>query len=423
MTYAATIGGVRVASVRLVTCWTGAWFADCELDPDSDPVTLSDVPTGKQTITITPPSGAGSPILLTGTVDPDAQGRWVSTVPLRIIGGLGWSTVLPPQPFHSDGGVSSLTVERATAAAVGETVNDPLPVTLGVDWARLAGPARAIFGDRPWYVDPSGVTQVGQRPPAQPDPSVNLLVWEPLHQHGVLATDVLVLPGTVLSDPRFDGPITVRDVSQTFDSKGTRAEIWCGESQAGRLVATLTNIVRQIAQVGTLKRYRYRIVSQIPKSASYPSRLVLQPVPNSDGSPSDAPPLNPVSVWPGMSGLSAVYATSSQCVVAFPGGDLARPQVESFDGSVLPLEATIDATEIVHVGVSPGVKVKLAEGASDFAGANVMRNGDPVQVMLPPLCPLSGAIGGVPIPPNTLFLTVAFPLPGVAIGGASDVEA
>jgi hypothetical protein len=413
--FSADLNGVRVLRVRLVTCWRGPWFADCDLDPDSAPVTAADVPSGAVTLTISPPDG--TPIVLKGTIAPTMSGRFVSSVPVRVLaGGGGWSKTVPRQQFHSDGGVSSLSVERATSAACGETVVDTAPLSLGTDWTRIAGRASRIFGNRDWYVDPSGVTQVSSRPSATPDASVELLTWEPTHQHGIISADALVLPGTQIADARFDGPITVRDVSQTFGPEGSRAEVWCGATRGGQLLGTLSNMVRELGALETLKEYRYRIVTQAGDG-----RLTLQAVPNADGTDSGAPDLSPASVWPGMSGLSALYKLSSDVLVTLVNGDPGFPIVTGFDGS-LPQEVTLDATGTVHVGPS-ALMVKLAEGAPDFADAPVARVGDPISVILPPLCELAGDIGGVPIPPASLFLSVAYPLPGTIMGGASEVVA
>jgi hypothetical protein len=412
--YAIQIGNVRGLSARLVTCWTGAWYVDVDLDPDSAPVTAADVPTGAVDVTITPPGG--TPIVLSGKVDPTSAGRFVSSVPVRVIAGGGWAVTGHAQAWHSDAGISSVTVETAVAAAVGETVNDPAPVLIGIDWSLMASsPASEVFGGRSWYVDTSGVTQVGTRPPASPDPTLEILAWDPMNQHGTLAGDALVLPGTVLTDPRFDGPITVRDVVQTWDHAGTRVEIWCDATPRTRLVSMLRAMTHALGGIAHLKRYRYRIVSQ-----SADGRLTLQAVANPDGSPSNAPDVTPLSVAPGMSGLSALYALSSECTVAFVAGDPAQAFVESFDSASLPQEVTIDATGIVHVG--PSATVKLSEGAPDYAGAPVGGVGDSVIVMLPPACPVTGTmtIGGVPTP-FVAVMTVTQPCVGSIMTGASHV--
>jgi hypothetical protein len=410
--YSISLNGIRCVSLRLVTCWKGTFFADCSLDSDSTPVTSADVPSGVVTVTLSSVDSGEQPITIIGTVDPNNSGRFVSTVPVRVVGGYGWLQKVPGQHFHSDSGVSSATVEKATAAAVGEKVVDPSPVLLGTDWVRVANePASSVFQHRDWYVDTDGMTQVASRPTVPPDSSVELLSWDPLHQHGTLSGDALVLPGTVITDARFDGPITVRDVVQTWDHSGTRIEIWCGQTTNTKLMTAMQNMVRVLGGVSGLKRYRYRIVAQ-----NGDGRLVLQAMQNPDGSKSDAPDLNPVAVAPGMSGLSALYKTSSECTVAFIGGDKSQPWVESFDAANLPTELTLDASNVVHVG--PSATVKLAEKSAGYLGAPLARVGDAVSVLLPPLCPLSGALNGVPIPPGTLFLSVPFPLPGAIQTGA-----
>lgn len=406
----ADLNGVRVLRVRLVTCSRGPWFADLDLDPSSDPVSLADVPSGQAVLTISPTGLA--PIVLRGTIEADAAGRFVSSVPVRLVaGGGGWSGVVPAEHFHSDGGISSVTVEQATAAVIGETVVDASPVSLGLDWDRLEGPARRVFGDRDWYVDAAGVTQVASRPTATPDASVQLLEWHPIEQHGIVAADALVLPGTVLTDPRFDGPITVRDVSQTFTPQGSRAEVWCGGVAGGRLLPLLTNLVRELGGVQNLKTFAYRIVSQ-----GSDGRLTLQPVPNPDGSPSDAPILDPVSVWPGMAGLSAEYALSSQVLVTLVGGNPGLPVVVGFDGgpgSTLPLSVTLDATGTVHVG--PGAKiVELAGGTVPVAGEGCV-----VACVFPSGTMITGVVTSPalnPQPPFTAPFTGTMTMPGVIMG-------
>ena len=391
------LNGIRCLRVRRVDCWKGIPFYECDLDPtDQGQPTAANVPTGQATITIQP---EGLPaIVLQGTVDPDASGRFVASVPVRVVGGgYGWQKSGNKQAWHSDAGVSSLTVENATAAMVGEDtfgpVVDPSPQLLGIDWSLTTEqPASSIFGARDWYVGPDGVTYVQSRPTAQPDPSVLVLEWEPMHQHGIAAGDSLVMPGTVLKDERWDGPITVRDVVQTWEPTGTRVEFWCGASPAPRLISSLINMVRALSGIAHLKRYRYRIVSQ-----GGDGRLTLQAVDNPDGTKSGAPDVTPLSVSPGMSGLSALYKTSSFCTVAFLQGDPAQGFVESFDSSSIPAEVTLDASGTVHVGPSSQA-VELAGGGRAASGV-----GD--------TCYVVGAVSG-----SVIVAGVPSPCTGVLTG-------
>ena len=356
---AITLGTTRAVSARLVFLWRGSWFAEVDLDPTSTPVTAADMPSGPVVLTITPVGQA--PIVLNGTVDPNEGGRFVSSVKVHVLGGGGgWAKNVPAQDFQSPAGLSSIDVESATAAAVGETVVDASPLGYGNHWVREAGPASSVFGDRPWHVDPTGVTQVQAWPSATSDASVTILAWDPIQQRADLSADALVLPGTVLADAaRFDGSVTVRDVEMTFDREGVRASVWCSDVAVSRLISALTNMVRVLGALSPLKIYAYRVV--LVSGATW----TLQAVANPDGTSSGAPPLANVKVWPGLFGLSCTPTPSSQCGVMFLNGNRESPVVVSFDGS-LPLTVTVDATGTVALGPTAAL-TKLGVGPAPLA--------------------------------------------------------
>jgi hypothetical protein len=329
-----------------VFLWRGAWWAEVDVDPDTDPVTVADVPAGPVVLTITPAGAA--PIVLKGTVVPQDTGRMVSSVKVHILaGGAGWTKALPAQQFNQPAGLTSAAVEQATAALVGEVVVDAQPVGLGTTWVREGppNPASSVFGDRQWYVDTNGITQVQPWPVAAPAASFELLAWDPIQQRGDCAADALVLPGTVITDARFDGSITVRDVEMVFDKAGVRATVWCSAVAVTRLVSALTNMVRVLGQLAPLKIYRYRVV--LAAGAMW----TLQPVPEPDGTPSPMPPLVNVPVWPGMFGLSCTPTLSAKVGVMFLDGNREQPVVVSYDGT-LPVVLNLDATGVVNVGAT-----------------------------------------------------------------------
>lgn len=383
------LGAVRCVRARLFAQWRGAWIVDLDLDPSGQTVTAASVPTGQQTLTI------GSNISLVGTPDPLASGRWVGGIQLRLVaGGGGWDSQVPAQDFQSSGGVSAVSVENATAALVGETVNDPQPISLGLRWERMAGPASRIFRnpDRDWYVDGNGVTQIGTWPAAQPDPTVEVLTFDPIRQVATCSADALILPGTVLTDtssqPRWDGPLTVRDVEMTWDHNGTRATCWFSPVATSRLAAGLASMVREFAGVANLKRWIYTVVSV--SGSGLGTTLNLQATANPDGSASDAPPLANCPMWPGLAGLSCSPALSSHVAVVFLSPGWSDPVVVHFD-TTLPTAAAIDATGTVSVGAS-ATSVPIAGG-----GPPAARQGDTVTVLFPGLIPITGSIGGVPL--------------------------
>jgi hypothetical protein len=301
---------------------------------------------------------------------------------------------VPAQDFQSSGGVSAVSVENATAALVGETVNDPQPISLGLRWERMAGPASRIFRnpDRDWYVDGNGVTQIGTWPAAQPDPTVEVLTFDPIRQVATCSADALILPGTVLTDtssqPRWDGPLTVRDVEMTWDHNGTRATCWFSPVATSRLAAGLASMVREFAGVANLKRWIYTVVSV--SGSGLGTTLNLQATANPDGSASDAPPLANCPMWPGLAGLSCSPALSSHVAVVFLSPGWSDPVVVHFD-TTLPTAAAIDATGTVSVGAS-ATSVPIAGG-----GPPAARQGDTVTVLFPGLIPITGSIGGVPL--------------------------
>ncbi len=371
---------VRVVGVRILTPWKGVWIADLDLDPGASgaPVPTS----GKATLAI------GSSTTLQGTIDPNANGRFVSSVAVRLIGGGGgWDQLVAEQDRANDAGVQSSDVEQEIAALVGETVVDNAPIVLGVHWTRAAGPASRVFEDpdRDWYVDPSGVTQVASRPSANPDASLQILSYDPLTSRVEVSCDVLVLPGTTLTDARFDGTLTVRKVEQTFTRDGSRATCWCSSTAIDPLLAPLVSLVRELAGVATLRAIPYRYVS-----AGSNGRINLQAVDKPQGQPD----LQQVTIWAGAPGDTAKIANSTSVLVVFVEGQKSQPVVLGFDRT-LPLERTVDATTAVHVGPS-ATSVDLAGGEG---GALVLAT--PYQQLLTALQTFAASLAALTSPPLT----------------------
>jgi hypothetical protein len=381
---AAFVNEARAISVRLFLPWRGAWLADVDLDPDDAK---------------SPPAGAvalkiGDTTLL-GTVDDRSSGRFASSVHMRIVGGAGgWDKPVRPQHFHNDAGISSSDIYQATAGELGEQVNDPSPVSFGVDFMRSGGVASRVFGARDWYVDLAGVTQVGARPASTPDKTIEVMSFNAQAQRLELAGDAVLLPGTVISDARFDGQLVARDVEQTFDTSGTRATAWCSKAPASPLRGALENMVREFAGVTYLRLYAYRFIN------ANGARLNLQAV---DKSP-EIPDAIPITVFPGMAGLSAKLTASQTVLVAFLEGDQKQPVVIGFDGN-LPQEVTIDAVSAVNLGGEDG--------------APATSQGDAIVAYLPPELPVAGTVSGAPFVGT---ITIATPLIGVTQSGSSKVK-
>ena len=399
---ALTLNGLRAISVRLLMPWRGAWTADVQLDPD----TVSTAPTsGPATIVV-----GGS--TLTGTIDPRGAGSFVAGAAVRVVGGAGgWDKPVPPLHYHLDNGVQTTAVYQAAAAIVGETVVEAAPVNLGSDYMRSAGPASRVFRDVDWYVDLTGLTQVGARPAATADASLTILTWDAVQQRAEMTCDVLVLPATTLSDPRFNGatPI-IRDLEQTFDASGNRVVAWCAAATVTRLMSSMTNMVRELGKTAYLSVYLYRIVLE-----GSDGRLQLQAVNPTAGMPDTLP----VSVWPGMPGDSATVQQGALVLVHFvsqQAGQPPLPVVIGFSPQGMPLKRVVDATVEVDIGPSaPFVAIaggatplvmapwaaSLATALTTFASAMSTAAVGPLAPMAAPATALGTALGALPPPATT----------------------
>lgn len=372
---APTLNGLRAIAVRLFLMWRGAWIADVEIDPDN----IATVPTtGAATLLV-------GGVTLTGTVDPRGSGTFSGKASVRVVGGAGgWDQTVPAQHFHEDTGVSSTSVYQATASIVHETVNDLAPVTLGIDVIRTTGAASRIFGAADWWVDLTGITNVGARPAATADQSLIIADFAPLEQRVDFSCDALLLPNTTLSDPRFNGasPI-VRDVEQVFDREGSHGVAWCSSQAASRLTSALANVVVELGERAFLRAYRYRLI------VYQGARLALQAV-NPAASGGSVPDLIPVSAWSGLAGCVNKLAPGQQVFVAFDHTtEPAQPVIVGYSLTGLPLETTVDASTAVHLAPTASL-VDLAGGGHPLAFADLL---------LAELVKIGTATGGAYVPP------------------------
>ena len=350
----AMLNGQRVASARLFLFWKGAWIVEAALDPD--------------VTSLAPSSGPASLSLagqtLVGTVDPRGSGSFVDKASARIVAGAGaWDTIVPQQEFAGvgDGPVLSTQVYQATAAIIRETVVDLVPAQWPSHVERSNGPASRIFGALDWWVDFAGITNVGPRPPAVADPSLQILDFDPLEQRVAFTSEAgLLMPGTSLTDPRLNGQtLVVRDVEQVFDRDGSRGTAWCSAAPASRLANALANLVVELGGRTFVRAYRYRLV--LYQGAG----LALQAVSEEPGLPNiiGLPPSS------GLAGCVNKLAPSQELWIAFDQTTQPpTPFILAYSLTGLPLETTVDASVAVHVGPS-AVSVDLAGGLVALATA------------------------------------------------------
>lgn len=335
------LGALPVVSVTMHTPGVGAWVADVSLDLEAG----APVPSGRTVLTI-----AGAPFA--GTVDDRASGKAGLRASVRLVaGGAGWPREVKAKHFQNDFGVLSSAVASVTAAEVGETVVDAAPVRYSADYVRTAGPASRVLEGRPWYVDASGVTIIGERPPGVAPKSLELLEWDPIDRRLSFACDEVLSPGLVLEDARFGGRLKIRDVRQTFGEDGAKGIAWCEPDasasaleRGGLLVRALASLARESSGASSLKRYRYRVLVQ-----GADLRVTLQAVTKTSGAPDF---LKNIPIWPGLPGVEVRVAPGTEVAVAFLDGDPTRPVVAGFGaGAPEPLELVIQGAR-VQVGGS-----------------------------------------------------------------------
>lgn len=329
------LNALRAARLRTFTPWTGVWVADVDVDLADVPI----MPSGRCALTV----GLSAPML--GTIDEDHAGRFGASGRARVIaGGAGWGKSVAERQFHSDGiGVLNTIVIAATAAEVEEIAAPAIPPKrLGIDYFRLAGPASDVLEGLPWYVTPQGVTVVGPRTPLPPSPNLEIISWDPATSRAEIASDELVLPGTVLADVRF-GTAQIRDVEQTWDEDGARAVAWCKtgvpsvELEGGPLAGgPLANAIRGLARDPSAPfraGYRYRVLQQLPDG-----RFILQVEDRDLGIPSSIA----ISLFPAVPGMTVKVTPGAIVRLSFLDGDRTKPVVDAFEESALPvLEVTI----------------------------------------------------------------------------------
>lgn len=342
-----TVNGVSAVRIRLVIPYRGAWVAECE-------VVYPDV---KLAVTQGPAVVVVGGLALVGTIDPTGSSAFADRVTLRVVGGAnGWSKPVAPQ--HFAGVVISSLVTAATGAQVGERCVDPTPVSYGSNYVRPAGAASGVLEGRQWFVElTTGTTIIAPWPTLPMSPDVQVLDWANTQFRATLSSDDLVLPGTVLVDPRFGAKTyTVRDVEAVYSAEGNTITAWCGDD-ASRLESTLRGLVEAFAGVAALKFYLYRFV------ADSLGGLALQ------GITPGAPDLNPIDQWSGMQGVVAKLAPGVQLVIGFAGGDLSQPFVAAYSILSPPLELDLagGATPLVP---SPWASALVAALVTFATGLN-----------------------------------------------------
>lgn len=346
-----SVDGQSATRLRLVRPWSGVWFVEAELDGTAGPV----VPSGAVEVGI---NGQ----ILRGTVDPTGTAKFGHRSIVRVLaGGGGWALPVKARQFHNDGTVLLSSVVRATAAEVGELADVRADKLLAADFLRSSLlPASQVFDGVAWHVDDAGTTVVGPRTEeAAPESAgVRVLEWDPSTDRATLTASAFVLPGWTITDTRFSGPRTIRDVEQVFDSNGTTITVWCAASapEGSALLSALGGLVVGLSGVTYCKGYRYRVFGMSG------NRVELQAVSKVAG----LPDVLPISMRPGVPGVHADLALGAEVVVEFIEGDPLRPSIRAFEGkdgsTWIPKTLEFDAKDGIRLSET-GAGVTVGPGA------------------------------------------------------------
>lgn len=360
----------RLTAVRLRMPARGVWFAevDCETDPSI---------IGRCTLQV-------GQLRLVGTVAEEEAGNFGQQRKLRLVaGGGGWSTLASSKAYHNDAGVKAKLLAEDIAREAGEQLGDFAPAAerVGSDYVRDEGVSCAtiletVIGDVPWWVDASGLTQVGERPtaPALASDAYQVLAYDPRERVVTLSlTDPSVLAiGSVIGGPSLPEAQTVREYQVQADASGVRVFAWCGggERSAGRLSALWRALTTRAQDPLLLGLYVYRVVSM---AAGSQNRVSLQAVRRTAG----LPDIEPIAQWPGLPGLHTNLAPGAEVLVAFIEGDRTRPVVTHYAGAA--------AEGFVPTGIIIGGPT----------GQLCARQNDQVTVLIPPMA-FVGTVNGLP---------------------------
>lgn len=385
------VNGNRVSTLRLRVANVGPWVAevDFEQDPELD---------GAVTLAV------GDTFSLKGTIAPEASGTFGLQRKARIVAGAGgWGKALKPKDYHNDAGVKARSIADDAAREVGEQLGGFVPAAerVGADYVRGRVLASVVLEEVigagvPWWVDFDGVTQVGPRAGVELDPaSYEVLAFDPRARMVTLAVDdpSTVQIGSILSE-RLDAPLTVREYELLVTPDELRIKAWCPvvDATEGRLVALLRTIVERVMARRLYGKYRYRVLKMNG------DRVDLQAVSKAAG----LPDVLPVSMWPGVAGVHAELTKGAEVLVEFLEGRRSMPVVTGFAGK--------DGKGFVPVSITIGGPT----------GAPIARQGDAVEILLPPGT-FTGTINGGPASG-----VLAFPLSktsGTITAGSSIAKA
>ncbi len=380
------VNGKPAHTCMLSLPYSGPWIAECVMLGD-------DAADGAVTLEL----GA---VKLAGTTNATRNGTFGQHRALLIVGGSGnFDTVLPSKHYHNDLGVKARNVAADILTAIGAQVGTQTAISLAADYVRQAGPASRTLDDVApgWWVGLDGkVNLVARASGGKLADTAHVLNVEPRNKYVDLSIDELAdAPiGATISNG-VDSPLVIRQLTIDIDHHGMKARAWCGGSGGSQLSGLLDGIAQRAAKARLHGLYKYRVVQM------QSDRVALQVVSKATG----LPDVLPISLWPGSPSTHAQLALGAYVGVQFFEGDRSQPIVTAFAGRD-----------------SPGHVAAMLE-LGGVNGAACARQGDTVEILLPPLV-VSGSmiVGGMPTPFTGVAQAVMAKTQGSIISGSGKVK-
>lgn len=209
MSYA-VINGKRLASARITMPFYGVWCADVVLAvPD--------------TIALSCTIQLGD-LSLAGTIYRMAS--FSGSRSARVIGGAaGWRKIIPAQAYSKAQGIPMSLILGDAASLVGERINLAQDQLLGTTYVRETAPAerllRQLAGPE-WWVDNTGITQIGTRPGSAITSPFTMVDWSGGKGRFEIATETLSdwLPGRKFSNSNVSTQQQIGMTSFVMDNDG-----------------------------------------------------------------------------------------------------------------------------------------------------------------------------------------------------------
>lgn len=207
----ANVAGQRIASMSLSLPKLGAWVADIVL------ASAQLLGTGRLTLAL-------GNLSLAGTVY--RQDVFAGLVNVRMAAGAaGWSKSVQARGYSNPAGFFLSTVLQDLALEVGETVRVANDGILSTQFGREACPAGEIlraFAGPLWWVDASGVTQVGPRPATRIRTSFEVEQYDGGRGELLISTEDYAswMPGAQFSTPNIPATQTIACVRHVVNNDG-----------------------------------------------------------------------------------------------------------------------------------------------------------------------------------------------------------